>query len=232
MLMCHHVYPEILPIINQFNDVSFDDGLYSVYKYRHQIISKNKILFITPKLLNITNTEQICCSARDAMSFHFIHHSNIPFLSIPQLHELYNLGFKIGYHGFTHDVIIHGYNKEQNTRKSWRFYKYPELKGKERYYKIDSCLSNAGYQLKNGVIRFDDFIYHERVHQEISNMVSFFSVYDIPVSPYFAPPFNSLSSYLESILREYIPNVQIFSDERKDICEIVSTYYDWKGEKA
>ena len=229
MLMCHHVYEEVLDIINFFDDVSFDDGLYSVYKYRNKITSKNKILFITPKLVNQTNYNK-CTSAKDAMYSHFVLHDNSPYMTIQHIIEMSKLGFKIGYHGFTHDVIIHGFNKNQIPTNSWRFYKYPELVGKEKYYIIDSCLSCAGYRIKNGISRISEDEYQTRVYAEIRDMLSFFSVYDIPIFPFFAPPFNSINSFLESVIREYLPDVQIFSSERKDICELVPNYYNWKGE--
>lgn len=105
----HEITPEILniPKDSLANYIlTFDDGLYSQYYYWNHFnsISTEKILFITPKILNPSSTLQIIdISSRNAHYNYFANKDISGFMSLPQLKKLMrSKNTIIGGHSFSH----------------------------------------------------------------------------------------------------------------------------------
>jgi len=236
-MMIHHVTPEVINVIDNLNPrewiLTFDDNLYSVFHYRRLLSNEfEKILFVTPMLVNEGNEFKIYATCQDAMYWHFEKNDNSCYMNLSQIKYLsseYEFNFEIGYHGYSHDVILHGLS--DNVKSSqWRYYKYPQLKGIEKYFKVDSCLSAKGYKIienednDNNDISFIEYSkeeYELRVINEIDKMVQWFSNNSI-YPTIMAYPFNSTSSYLDYYLG--LKGI-ITVPDRVDIADYIHNYY-------
>lgn len=225
--MIHHVCDTIYKYNFLDSDIlTFDDGLYSIYYFKNELkkITNEKIIFITPKLVNFKNSSnRNLLNSSKNMELHFKKNDNSGFLSIHEIEELLNkYNFKIGAHGYTHDIILHGFNRGAAIN-DWRFYKYPKLLNRNGLLNINSCLSAVGYYYKNNkLIKHSIQEYEDRVNLEIYNMMNWFKKYfDIPI--YFAFPFNSFNDYLLTIISNNFQN--IYLNDRIDISTIINGYY-------
>jgi hypothetical protein len=90
--------------LNKENDIlTFDDGLYSIYLYKNLLkYFKEKILFISPSLIYNGKEKQTQNSCFESMYNHFYNNDNSSYMTIDQLKEMEDLGFKIEAHSYYH----------------------------------------------------------------------------------------------------------------------------------
>lgn len=193
MIYCvHEIDARICSEINQINSydiITFDDALYSQFLYRDKIISKNRIYFICPSLINNDDINESFVTCRDAMSRHFNFNSNEYYMKIDNIKNLMDYGYKIGAHSYQH-----------------RHLKYEKKYGN----KTKSLLS----KIKGSLLCIKDYDY---IKDDTEKLLEWFSnnLGIVPTSYCF--PFNQSTDKLISILESF-GFKEFYGGERESIC--------------
>lgn len=173
----HELNNTVIDLINNsYNEnilLTFDDGLYSQFKYKDNINNKNRIYFICPNLINTKeiNNEDVTCYV--AMSKHFYDNSNEYYMKLEHVQTLINEGYTIGAHSFYHENI-----------------KY-KLKRKLNYKNIDMSRSFLSIKDEN------------YIRKDTELMLNWFNEYLNIKPSYYCYPFNDSNDRLCNILKTY-----------------------------
>lgn len=155
--------------------LTFDDGLYSQFKFKDNLINKNRIYFICPDLINVNdeqNEDFVTCY--EAMTTHFKNKSNKYYMNINQIKILISKGYTIGAHSFYHKHIK--YETNSDIIKHY----VANIKGSLL------CIKNEEY-IKN----------------DTEKMINWFKTY-LNIQPTkYCYPFNQKTEKLENILKQY-----------------------------
>jgi len=150
--------------LNKDDILTFDDGHYSLYKYRELLKEKNcrKILFLTPSYVQMNHrTEEPDLSIYYQWDYRM--NGKPQWLTIYEVEELVkNYNVELGMHSYYHDLV---YVKGQTEpERMWRMYKISTDKNKMKIlckmYDIKSALCEQGYTVLNGYIthrNYDQF---------------------------------------------------------------------------
>ena len=211
-LMIHEVNDKHINVIDNDQILTFDDGLFSQYSYIDQIRQKNKqtkLFFISPSLiydkdiLRLKFQDNNFPDCTFAMEQHFIHNNNYNYLTPLELQYInaYN-DITIGAHSFYHDVIL---TNQPRRVPSWRFYKYSHIPDNIRYLvSVESMLTHHGVFVKNGkTIPRTDIQLEQYIREDTEKCLEWFYKY-LKFQPIdYCFPFNSISTLLMTILKEY-----------------------------
>lgn len=151
--------------LNQDDVLTFDDGHYSLYKYRELLKEKNcrKILFLTPSYVQMKQrTEEPDLSVYYQWAYRM--EDKPQWLTIYEVEELINCyDVELGMHSYYHDLVyVEG---ETEPERMWRMYKITKDQDKmkilTKMYDIRSALSTEGYDIINGQLakrNYDQFV--------------------------------------------------------------------------
>ena len=168
--------------INNTDILTFDDGHYSVYKYRYILddIDCKKILFVTPSYISMDRREE-----EPDMSIYYQWYYRVmnksPWLNIYEIEDLIkNHNIELGMHSYYHDfVYVKGQNDED---RMWRMYKISKdinkMKILNRMYSIHSSLSVKGIDVLNGYLYYrNDTQFEEFIKSDTFMCVNWFKKY-------------------------------------------------------
>lgn len=173
----HELNNTVIDIVNNNYDenilLTFDDGLYSQFKYKDNIKNRNRIYFICPNLINTKeiNDEDVTCYV--AMSKHFYDNSNEYYMKLEHVRTLINEGYTIGAHSFYHENIKYCSKIKVNNKLINNSRSYLSIKN-EKYIREDTEL-----------------------------MLNWFDKYLNIRPLYYCFPFNNSTNKLKDILKTY-----------------------------
>ena len=173
----HELNNTVIDLINNSYDenisLTFDDGLYSQFKYKDRVKNKNRIYFICPNLINTKeiNDEDVTCYV--AMSKHFYDNSNEYYMKLDYVKTLINEGYTIGAHSFYHENIKYCSKIKVNNKLINNSRSYLSIKN-ENYIREDTEL-----------------------------MLNWFDKYLNIRPLYYCFPFNNSTNKLKDILKTY-----------------------------
>lgn len=193
--------------IDNTDILTFDDGHYSVYKYRYILddIDCKKILFVTPSYISMDRREE-----EPDMSIYYQWYYRVmnksPWLNIYEIEDLIkNHNIELGMHSYYHDfVYVKGQNDED---RMWRMYKISKdinkMKILNRMYSIHSSLSVKGIDVLNGYLYYrNDTQFEEFIKSDTFMCVNWFKKYFGILNKY-AYPFFEGSPALDFELFKY-----------------------------
>jgi|GEM_PF-2752670 len=175
-LCIHELNENIINIINKYDKnvlLTFDDGLYSQFKYKDKINNKNRIYFICPSLVNTKEINDEDVTTYIAMSRHFYYNSNEYYMKLEHIKILIDKGYIIGAHSFYHENV-----------------KY-KLKRKLNYKNID--ISRSFLSIKD----------ENYIKNDTEKLLEWFDKYLNIKPIDYCYPFNNKTDKLESILKAY-----------------------------
>lgn len=116
----HELNNTVIDLINNSYDenilLTFDDGIYSQFKYKDRIKNRNRIYFICPNLINtkLVNYEDVTTYV--AMSRHFYDNSNEYYMKLEHIKTLIDESYSIGAHSFYHENIKYKLKRKLNHK--------------------------------------------------------------------------------------------------------------------
>lgn len=113
ILLIHEVKPWMLKpeLYDPFSTITFDDALYSQYRYAEHFLSlckKRLIIFVSTGIVHNGNDQIVDVSCYEAHNRFFKTGDTRPYMTRKQILDLYNKGFEIGLHGVTHSHMPEG----------------------------------------------------------------------------------------------------------------------------
>ena len=173
----HELNNTVIDIVNNNYDenilLTFDDGLYSQFKYKDRIKNKNRIYFICPSLVNTKEINDEDVTTYVAMSRHFYYNSNEYYMKLEHVQTLINEGYTIGAHSFYHENIRYCSKIKVNNKLINNSRSYLSIKN-ENYIREDTEL-----------------------------MLNWFDKYLNIRPLYYCFPFNNSTNKLKDILKTY-----------------------------
>ena len=190
--------------INKDDILTFDDGHYSVYKYRELLDSVDckKILFITPSYISLDKrTEEPDLSVY--YQWYYRMGGKSPWLNIYEVEDLIkNHNIELGMHSYFHDIVyVKGKNDEDRL---WRMYKISKdlntMKTLNKMYAVKSKLSVAGYDVLNGhLYQRNDDQFAEFIKSDTYMCMEWFKKYFGKIDKYAFPFFDSSQELLNEL---------------------------------
>lgn len=201
--------------IDKSDILTFDDGHYSVYKYREILdnIDCRKIIFATPTYISMDKrTEEPDLSVY--YQWYYRIEGKSPWLNIYELEELVkNHNIELGMHSYFHDfVYVKGKNDEDRL---WRMYKITKdidkMKILNRMYTVKSKLSVAGMDVLNGhLTNRNEMQYTEFIKSDTYMCVDWFKKYFGQNDKYAFPFFDSSKELIQELKHYGIEEENMF----------------------
>jgi len=203
VFMLHAMNEEVLKTLDskeilEEDILTFDDSLYSVYKYREELkkIKNKKIIFVSGNMVRLNTTQPnnnvVKCNEAHQKYFDNPIESNLDnYCSIKELKELKeNYNFIIGLHGFYHLHIVFNFEK---LNKLSTFYiklfnkRYKGLKNIKQLINKDVSLLNKFYEelLKENIISKNGKIFFAWPYNLPSNYYKYKILHKINIEQFY-----------------------------------------------
>lgn len=202
--------------------ITFDDGCYSVWKYREILknIPNRKILFITPNYISLDKRiEEPDLNIYYQWNYRINNKS--PWLNIYEIEDLVkNYNIELGMHSYFHDIVyIRG---ETEPERLWRMYKIStninKMKILSKMYTIKSALADIGMNVLNEVLcNRNHEQYFEFIKSDTFMCIEWFKKY-FGKNKLYAFPFFESSIELINELKRYGIKEQNMFGKRLNIC--------------
>lgn len=201
--------------LNQEDVITFDDGCYSLYKYREilKTIPNRKILFITPSYIQM-NKRMEEPDFNVYYQYNYRINGKSPWLTIYEIEDLVkNYNVELGMHSYYHDIVYVSGTTEYNRR--WRMYKITTEEDKMKIlckmYNTKSALSTLGNQVLNGyVCRRNHNQFVEFIKSDTYLCVEWFKKHFGKNDLYAFPFFESSQELINELYRYGIKNENMF----------------------
>lgn len=209
--------------LNNEDVLTFDDGCYSVYKYREILkdIPNRKILFVTPLYIQM-NHRQEEPDLNIYYQYNYRINGKAPWLTIYEIEDLIkNYNVELGMHSYYHDIVY--VSGKTNDNRRWRMYKLSKDENKMKMfckmYDIKSALSEIGYHVLNGFLckrNHNQFI--EFIKSDTYLCVNWFKKYFGKNELYAFPFFESSQALVNELYKYGIKEQNMFGKRLNISC--------------